>query len=168
MKKTVSRRKLLASSTTTLAGAALLPVVASAQKKKTTKGESIRFGNPSTLAKPRGYSHVAEVLAGRTIYIAGQLAQDKDGKVVGPGDFRAQCVQVFENLKLALTSVGADFTHVVKLTNYFTDMAHVEAFREVRALYVNTQQPPPSTAVQVVRLARPEMLIEVEAIAVVP
>jgi enamine deaminase RidA (YjgF/YER057c/UK114 family) len=161
----LTRRKVLAG-----AGASLLGANATAQTKPNVKSKkpSVRISNPPTLAKPRGYSHVAEVFTGRTIYIAGQLAQDKDGKVVGPGDFRAQCVQVFENLKSALASVGADFTHVVKLTNYFTDMAHVEAFREVRAQYVNTQQPPASTAVQVVRLARPEMLIEVEAIAVVP
>lgn len=161
----LTRRKVLAG-----AGASLLSANAAAQTKPNAKSKkpAVRISNPPTLAKPRGYSHVAEVLAGRTIYIAGQLAQDKDGKLVGPGDFRAQCVQVFENLKLALASVGADFTHVVKLTNYFTDMTQVEAFREVRAQYVNTQQPPASTAVQVVRLARPEMLIEVEAVAVVP
>lgn len=161
----LTRRKVLAGT-----GASLLSANAVAQTKSKGKSKppSIRISSPPTLAKPRGYSHVAEVMSGRTVYIAGQLAQDKDGKVVGPGDFRAQCVQVFENLKLALASVGADFTHVVKLTNYFTDMAHVEAFREVRAQYVNTQQPPASTAVQVVRLARPEMLIEVEAVAVVP
>lgn len=162
----LTRRKVL-----TGAGTTLLTANAVAQtksKSNKSKTPSIRISNPPTLAQPRGYSHVAEVLAGRTIYIAGQVAQDKDGKLVGQGDFRAQCVRVFENLKLALASVGADFTHVVKLNNYFTDMSGLTTFREVRDQYVNTQQPPASTAVQVVRLAREEWLLEVEAIAVVP
>lgn len=162
----LTRRKVLAG-----AGTTILTASANAQTKaKNNKGKTpaIRLSNPPTLAKPRGYSHVAEVLSGRTVYIAGQVSQDKDGKLVGPGDFRSQCVQVFENLKLALASVGADFTHVVKLNNYFTDMAAITIYREVRDQYVNTQQPPASTAVQVTRLAREEWLLEVEAIAVVP
>jgi enamine deaminase RidA (YjgF/YER057c/UK114 family) len=161
----LTRRKALAG-----AGATLLATNTAAQTKSKGKSKtpSIRISNPPTLAKPRGYSHVAEVLSGRTIYIAGQVAQDKDGNLVGKGDFRAQCVQVFENLKAALASVGADFTHVVKLNNYFTDMSAITTYRDVRDQYVNTQQPPASTAVQVVRLAREEWLMEVEAIAVVP
>lgn len=165
----LTRRNVLAG-----AGATILTANAAAQAKAQAKPKAkgkapvIRISNPPTLAKPRGYSHVAEVLAGRTIYIAGQVALDKDGNLVGKGDFRAQCVQVFENLKAALASVGADFTHIVKLNNYFTDMSAITAYREVRDQYVNTQQPPASTAVQVVRLAREEWLIEVEAIAVVP
>ncbi len=164
--KKLTRRKVLAG-----AGATLLSANANAQTKPKAKGQgktSARFSNPPAIAKPRGYSHVVEVLAGRTVYIAGQVAQDKDGNLVGKGDFRAQCVQVFENLKAALASVGADFTHVVKLNNYLTDMAHLAVLREVRNQYFNTQQPPASTAVQVVRLARDEWLLEIEAIAVVP
>ena len=92
-----------------------------------------------------------------------------DGKFAGgPGDFRAQATQCFENMKAALAVVGGGFQHVTKITNYFVDMAHLPAFFEVRDAYVNTKAPPASTAVQIVRLAREGALFEVEAIAVLP
>ena len=70
-------------------------------------GEPVRYLNPSILSVPTGYSHVVEVHSGRTIYIAGQVAFDQAGNVVGKGDFAAQTTQVFENLKLALAAAGA-------------------------------------------------------------
>jgi enamine deaminase RidA (YjgF/YER057c/UK114 family) len=127
-----------------------------------------RFINPPTLSKPRGYTHVVEVQSGRPVYIAGQVALDKDGNLVGKDDFKAQCVQVFENLKAALASVGADFSQVVKLNNYATDASQLQVFRDVRDQYVNVAEPPASTFVQVTKLAREEWLIEVEAIALLP
>ena len=129
-----------------------------------------RFFNPPTMPTPRGYTHVVETAGpARTIYISGQLGMTPDGKFAGaPGDFRAQATQAFVNLKAALASVGADFSHVVKITNYFTDMAHLPIFFEVRDKFVNTKVPPASTAVQIVKLARPDALFEIEAIAVVP
>ena len=78
----------------------------------------VRFINPATLSKPPGYTHVVEVMGGRTIYIAGQIALDSSGKVVERSDFRAQAEQVFANLKLALESVGATFKDVIKLNMY--------------------------------------------------
>jgi len=92
-----------------------------------------------------------------------------DGKFAGaPGDFRAQATQCFENLKAALAAAGATFEHVVKITAFFVDIANLPVFFEVRDRYVNTQAPPASTAVQIVKLAREDALFEVEAIAVVP
>jgi enamine deaminase RidA (YjgF/YER057c/UK114 family) len=129
-----------------------------------------KFLNPDTISKPVGYTHVVEpALPGRIVFISGQLGLDLDGKVVGaPGDFRAQAEQTFANLKNALAAVGAGFEHVVKLNNYFTDIAHLGVFREVRDRFVNTAAPPASTAVAISALARPGALLEVEAIAVVP
>ena len=129
-----------------------------------------RFLNPPTMPAPRGYTHVVETAGpARTIYISGQLGMTPDGNFAGaPGDFRAQATQAFVNLKAALASVGANFSHVVKITNYFTDMAHLPIFFEVRDKFVNTKVPPASTAVQIVKLARPDALFEIEAIAVVP
>jgi enamine deaminase RidA (YjgF/YER057c/UK114 family) len=129
-----------------------------------------KFLNPDTIAKPVGYTHVVEPAApGWIIFISGQLGLDLDGKVVGaPGDFRAQAEQAFVNLKNALAAVGAGFEHVVKLNNYFVDIAHIAQFREVRDRFVDTATPPASTAVAISALARPGALIEVEAIAVVP
>jgi enamine deaminase RidA (YjgF/YER057c/UK114 family) len=128
------------------------------------------FINPSTMPAPRGYTHVVETTApSRTVYFSGQLGMTPDGKFAGPpGDFRAQAAQCFENLKAALAAVGGGFEHVVKITNYFVDMAHLQAFFEVRDRYVNTKAPPASTAIQIVKLAREGALFELEAIAVMP
>ncbi len=131
----------------------------------TTDPANIRFMNPSTLATPPGYSNVVEVTHGRTIYIAGQIALDQSGKIVGLNDFRAQAQQVFENLQAALAAVGTDFTHVVKLNMYVVDISQLPILREVRDRYVNTENPPVSTLVEIRRLAREEFLIEIEAVA---
>ncbi len=127
-----------------------------------------RFLNPSTIPAPRGYSHVVETKSpSRTIYLSGQLGMTADGKFAG-ADFRAQAVQCFENIKLALAAVGASFEHVVKLNNYLVDMAHLPIYFEVRDRYVDTKAPPASTTVQISRLARDGALYEIEAIAVMP
>jgi len=131
-----------------------------------------RHLNPSTLSPPgnagvAGYSQVVEVRGGeRTIYVSGQVAVDKDGKVVGEGDFEAQTRQLFENLKAALPAVDALVDHVVKITVFVTDSSRLQRFREIRNTYFSTS-PPASSLIQVVRLAAPEWLVEVEAIAVV-
>ena len=75
---------------------------------------------------------------------------------------------MLQNLKLAFAEVGATFEHVVKVTAFFTDMAHLQTYFEVRDRYVNTKAPPASTAVQISKLAREGALLEVEAIAVLP
>ncbi len=128
----------------------------------------VRFLNPANLAKPPGYTHVVEVAGGRTVYIAGQIALDSSGNIVGRGDFRAQTEQVFANLKIALESVGASFDNVVKLNMYVTDISQLAALREVRDKYVNTKTPPASTLVEVRKLAREELMIEIEAVAALP
>jgi len=117
--------------------------------------------------RPTGYTHVVEVTAGRPVYIAGQVALDPTGAIVGPGDIRAQARQVFDNLRTALQAVGAGFEQVVKLTYYLVDATQLPVVREVRDQYVNTQQPPASTAVEIRRLVQEDLLIEVEAVAVV-
>jgi reactive intermediate/imine deaminase len=138
----------------------LTAAVASAQGKPTVK-----HTNPPTLSKPNGYTHVVEVTGGRTLYVAGQVALDQAGAVVGAGDLKAQTQQVFENLKLALAGAGATLDNVVKITVFMTDASQIQIFRDVRDRYF-TGPPPASTLVQVVRLFRPEIMIEVEAVAV--
>lgn len=129
-----------------------------------------KISNPPGVHKPVGYSHLAEVTSGRLVYLAGQVALDASGQLVGPGDFRAQVEQVFANLGAGLKAAGAGFGDIVKLNCYCVqsvDPAQVAAFREVRDKYVNTANPPASTFVFVSRLVRPEWLIEVEAVAAV-
>jgi enamine deaminase RidA (YjgF/YER057c/UK114 family) len=123
------------------------------------------FINPEAMHRPTGYTHVVEVTAGRPVYIAGQVALDPSGVIVGPGDIRAR--QVFENLRAALQAVGAGFEQVVKLTYYLVDATQLPVVREVRDQYINTRQPPASTAVEVRRLVQEDLLIEVEAVAVI-
>jgi reactive intermediate/imine deaminase len=127
---------------------------------------SVRFINPETMPRSRGYSQMAEVRGGRTVYISGQVPLDVDGQLVGEGDFAAQARQVFENLRLALEAAGMKFAQVVKLGIFVTDIGDLPQVREIRDAYVNTEQPPTSTAVEVGALFRPDVLIEVEAIAV--
>src|SRR5215470_2600560 len=138
----------------------LMPVIAMAQVKRT---------NPPALSTPTGYTHIVEVTGpNRTIYISGQIAYDKDGKLVGaPGDMKAQAEQVFKNLEAALAAAGAKFSDVVKMNSYITDMSKIQAVRDVRAQYFKDVSPA-STFVQVAGLVRPELLLEVEVVAVVP
>ena len=124
-----------------------------------------RHLNPPALSKPTGYTHIVEVQRGRTVYIAGQVAFDASGALVGKGDFKAQARQVMENLKAALAAANATFDNVVKVNTYVTDMSQIQALREIRAGYFGTN-PPASTLVQVVGLAMPDLMIEIEAIAV--
>ncbi len=124
---------------------------------------TIRFLNRA----PAGFSHIAEVRGGRTLYISGQVALDQDSKLIGSGDFAAQVKQVFANLRARLKEAGALFSDVVKLNYYVTDATNIQTLRDVRDSYINPEHPPASTLVVVNQLFREELLIEVEAIAVV-
>ena len=83
----------------------------------------IELHNPPTLMKPVGFSHAAEVRGGRVLFLAGQVAKDRDGRVVGKGDLVAQFRQVCENLKTLVTTAGGQLTDVAKLTIYVLDAA---------------------------------------------
>jgi enamine deaminase RidA (YjgF/YER057c/UK114 family) len=130
------------------------------------QGTGTRYINPPGLVKPTGYTHLVIAPDGRTVYIAGQVAFDSTGKVVGEGDFAAQANQVFRNLRHALESVGGSMADLVKTTTFITDVKHIPALRDIRALYLAKAQPPANTLVAVSSLARPELLIEIEGVAV--
>ena len=122
--------------------------------------------NPWSWQDKFGYSQGWRVDAPRSIiYIAGQVALDPDGNLVGEGDFAAQCRQVFENLQAVLTEAGATFEDIVKVNVYLTDAANLQIYRDVKAEFVHARQPA-STSVEVKGLAFPALLIEVEAVAV--
>jgi enamine deaminase RidA (YjgF/YER057c/UK114 family) len=130
----------------------------------------IRISNPDTLPKPAGsYSHVARVTAGDLLFIAGQVATDGSGKVVGADDFEAQAAQVFANLRAALASEGADFRHVVQFTTYLVDSRDIAKLRRYRDRVYPQLFPdgkyPPNTLLVVQRLASEEMRLEIAAIA---
>ena len=158
-----SRRDFVAAVTVAAAGGAIAAGAAQAQ----AQAPNLRFSNPPGMTKPATYSHVVEVSGPhRIVYLAGQTGVDASGKVAQ--GFRAQAVQVMENIKTALASVGGDFDHIVKLTSYLTDLeANADVFREVRASYFpNKAALPASTLLQISRLASPSYLLEVEVVAI--
>lgn len=128
--------------------------------------QGLRYINPPSLAKPTGYTHVVVAPDGRTVYVAGQVALDSTGQLVGPGDFRRQAEQVFRNLQRGLASVGGTLDDIAKTTTFLTDAKHIPALREVRSKHLGLKNSPASTLLVVSSLARPEFLIEVEAVAV--
>jgi enamine deaminase RidA (YjgF/YER057c/UK114 family) len=125
----------------------------------------INFVNPPELSAPPGYSHVAEVRGGRLIYIAGQVALDAQGKLVGKGDLEAQADQVFHNLEAALACVGCTARNVVKFTVFMRDVKELAAYRRARDRFMGEGPRPASTLVEVSKLVSEDFLIEVEAIA---
>ncbi|MEU3777878.1 RidA family protein [Streptomyces sp. NPDC032472] len=126
-----------------------------------------RVPAPEGVSPSPQYSHVVWG-TGRFVAVSGQCSFDADGAVVGAGDAAAQARQVFENLRRCLAAAGAGFDDVVKLTYFVTDMAHMPAVRAARDEVIAPDRLPASTAVQVSALVRPELLVEIEAYAVLP
>ncbi|KPH98528.1 Endoribonuclease L-PSP [Actinobacteria bacterium OV450] len=148
---------------TTMPSAVPVPAAAPAP----APGHLTRVAAPEGMAAGPQYSHVVWG-TGRFVAVSGQCAFDEKGEVVGEGDAAAQARQVFDNLGRCLAAAGATFDDVVKLTYFVTDMAHLPALREARAAVIPTGRLPASSAVQVAALVRPELLLEVEAFAIVP
>lgn len=124
------------------------------------------FASPSDLPTPFGYSHVVGIPAGRLVWTSGQVAVDAAGAV--PDGWEPQTRLVFENLGRALAGQGAGWSDVVKLTYYVTSTEEVATVRAVRDQFVDTERPPTSSLVQVAGLFRPDLLVEVEAVAWLP
>lgn len=123
--------------------------------------------NPDGLPAPVGpYSNVVTTAPGRLVFVAGQIAFDANGELVGPGDIAAQTRQVMENIRLGLEAAGATFADVVRVVNYITDVSLFGEMAAVRKEYL-VEPYPASTLVEVSALMFPEVLIEIEAIAVV-
>jgi enamine deaminase RidA (YjgF/YER057c/UK114 family) len=126
-----------------------------------------RFINPENMFVPPGYTQVVETTGpGRVVYIAGQMGIDKDGRL--PGDFRAQAVQTFENIRSALAAVGGSLDDIVKLNNYLLDIAYLPIIRDVRVAFFKGDNRPASTTLQVSGFALVGALLEIEAVAMLP
>jgi enamine deaminase RidA (YjgF/YER057c/UK114 family) len=141
-----------------------MAALAPAQKR------DVNIHNPPTLSKPNGYSHIAEVNSGKIVYIAGQIAADKDGKVIGKDDFAKQVQQVFENLSAATKAAGGSISDIIKLNYYIAEKVNPDQLpklREIRGTFLNSATPPASTLLFVHALASPDYLIEIEAVAVI-
>lgn len=129
---------------------------------------SIEFSAPDALSAPAGYSHVVSLpAAGRLVWTSGQVPIAADGTVPPADDWQAQTRLTFENLGHALTAGGAGWADVVKLTFFVVDLDGLAVIRAVRDEFVDVQRPPTSSLVKVAGLIRPELLLEVEAVACV-
>ena len=119
---------------------------------------------PANLPRPEPYSLGYKV--GDQLWVAGQTAVGEDGKIVGLGDARAQAECIYQRIGMVLKEAGATPQDVTMIHTYLTDMRHQQAVREVRAAFFGGHKPA-STSVQVVALAQPEFLLEVEVFAVI-
>jgi len=125
------------------------------------------FTSPDDLSAPNGYSHVVELPPGRLVWTAGQVALEADGNGP-PAGWEPQTRLVFANVGRALAAGGARWSDVVKLTIYVVDTEGVPMIRAVRDELVDTARPPTSSLVRVAGLVRPDLLLEVEAVAWLP
>ena len=132
------------------------------------------MANPKRIVQPRdlplrkSHSQVVTVTGGTLVFIAGMTSRsEKDATPVHPGDMRAQLRQVCENIGRALRSVGGDFSDVVKTTTFITDIEEYHRVSDERLKYFKKDLPT-SALIGVVRLAHPDLMIEIEAMAVIP
>jgi len=128
----------------------------------------IEYLKPEGLFNVPSFSQVTTATGGKLVFVSGQVAWDKTGKPV-PGDLEAQTRLTYENLKTALAAAGATFEDVVKMTVFVKnlDTAKWKAISKVRSEYLSKERPPASTMIGVQGLVYDELLIEIEAYAVV-
>ena len=124
-----------------------------------------QFLSPASLPEPAGYSHVVSARPARVVWTSGQVAMDVAGTPPPPGDWEAQTRLAMENVGRALDAAGAGWPDVVKLTFFVVDITALQTIRAVRDEFVDTERPPTSSLVQVAGLVRPDLLIEIEAVA---
>jgi enamine deaminase RidA (YjgF/YER057c/UK114 family) len=122
--------------------------------------------NPTSWQEKFGFAQAWRVdNASTVLFVSGQVAVDDEGQIVGH-DFEQQTRHVFKNLGRVLEQSGMTFDDVVQVGWFLTDISHLLTCARVRDEFVNTAAPPASTAIGVTALARPGLLVEVNAIAV--
>ncbi len=161
MKLHVSRRLYVGVLTALLAGSGFA---------QTSGRPHVRYKNSPEISSPGGYSHAVVVNGGKMIFLAGQVGLNKQGEMVGKDDFHAQAMQVFANLRAALSAARATPKDVVKLNYYVVGLNHdrLLALRDVRDQFIDKDHPPASTLAGVQALFREDAMLEVEAVAVLP
>lgn len=127
------------------------------------------ISNPDTVTQPikKYYANAVRVEAGPLLFISGQVSMDMDARVVAVGDLKGQAIQTLESIRLILEHHGAGMEDIVKVVVYVTDMKAFDEITEIRNKYF-AANPPASTIIEISRLARPEWLIEIDAVAVLP
>jgi enamine deaminase RidA (YjgF/YER057c/UK114 family) len=130
-------------------------------------GAELQFSNPEGLFKPSTFTQVVTAKGGTTIYISGQTARKATSEIVGTGDVRKQAEQVFHNLRVAVQSAGGSMADVVKITTFVVNLQPDDRAWIGEMVKQHFPKPPAHTLVGIDALAVPELLIEVEAVAVV-
>jgi enamine deaminase RidA (YjgF/YER057c/UK114 family) len=130
----------------------------------------IKFSNPPVVYPGKGYSQKVSVDLGTCtmIVLSGQVAFDKNGNLIGKEDLAKQTEQVFTNIKDIIEDAGGSVNDLIKINYYLLDVNQIQAVRDIRDKYINTKNPPASTLVQVSKLFRNNILIEIEATAIIP
>ncbi|MQT15484.1 RidA family protein [Segnochrobactrum spirostomi] len=123
--------------------------------------------NPSGVKQQTFYSH-AIPKRGTPVFLTGQVAWDAEGHVVGAGDIDAQVAQVYRNLGMVLADLGATPADIVKTVTYVTDRAFIPAIHKGRHAFFGTATLPASTLVVVAGLADPALMLEIEAVLMLP
>jgi 2-iminobutanoate/2-iminopropanoate deaminase len=129
----------------------------------------VKFKNPSSVATPKGYSHAAIIDLGncQMVVLSGQVPLNNKGNLVGKDNFSKQAEQVFLNIKNIISDLGGTMQDVIKIGIYMTDISQIQTFRNIRDKFIDLNNPPTSTLVQVSKLFRDDVLVEVEVTAII-
>ena len=135
-----------------------------------TDASIVKFINPSSSSTPRSYSQAAIIDLGncKMIIISGQTALDAQGNLIGKGDMAKQTEQVFLNIKKIVTDLGGTMDNIVKTGIFLVDASQMQAFRDTRNKFINLKNPPTSTLIHVNDLFSDDILLEIEATAIIP
>lgn len=135
-----------------------------------TDSSIVKFRNATSVSTPKGYSHSVEIDLGncKMLIISGQVALDHKGSLIGKDDLARQTEQVFLNIRNIVSASGGTMDDLVKIGVYMTDITRVQVFRDIRDRFINPQAPPTSSLVEVSKLFRDDLLIEIEATAIIP
>jgi len=145
---------------------AVLPMLLALATLPALADSNVRFLNPDGLFKPATFSQLAITRPGTTVYISGQTARDESSSIVGAGDVKKQMAKVLENLQVAVGAAGGSMGNVAKITTYVVGLKSDDRIWIGEMVKKHFPTPPAHTLVGISALAVPELLIEVEAIAV--
>lgn len=135
-----------------------------------TDSSLVKFPNLTSVSATKGYSHSVEIDLGKSkmVIISGQIALDSAGNLIGKDNLAAQTEQVFTNIKNIISESGGTMDNVIRIGIFMIDISKVQTMRDVRDKFFNPKKPPTSTLVQVNKLVRDDLLIEIEATAIIP
>ena len=145
-------------------------LIASVKCFSQTDTSIVKFKNTLSVWSSKGYSQASIIDLGNSkmIIISGQVSLDSNGNLVGKSDLGKQAEQVFSNIKSILVAAGGTMDNLVKIGIFMVDISQLPTLREVRNKFININYPPASTLVEVSKLFRDDVLLEVEATAIIP